>query len=321
VDKRGEAGRRAEEQMAFYLREAFRRDETVKIFNDLSFDDDGIKHQIDHLVLHRRTLIIVESKSVTTEVAVNKRGEWTRLWYGRWNGMASPVEQAKRQAAALRQHLNHRSQQLSQSGKKDRLLDLPIAAFVAISDQGRWSSDGITSPLPVYKADLISDAIRAEIREHEKAGRLFARPNGTYGQFQLHDVTFARLEQHLQLHTGRSLAPAAAKETARVGVPLATENPPLSTGSAAPDQSNYTFGCTGCHGENGEAKPGVKGRHAYIRCLDCGKNNAAAKQCKYCGSTSYETSLLQATLYRRCLACGASVRTTPKRSSTARQVS
>ena len=60
TDKRQLAGRKAEGQIAFYLKRAF---------------EHGDAAQIDHLVFHRWGMILVESKSVTGTVRVNEHGE------------------------------------------------------------------------------------------------------------------------------------------------------------------------------------------------------------------------------------------------------
>ncbi len=91
------AGRAAEEQLAFYLRRAFADNVTTRVLNGLRVAHADEIAQIDHLVLHPYGLVAVESKSVTTTVRVNARGEWTRWYNGGPRGMPSPVLQAQRQ--------------------------------------------------------------------------------------------------------------------------------------------------------------------------------------------------------------------------------
>lgn len=76
TDRLSKAGAKAEEQMAFYLRRALQERDDVLVFNDLRLvDATGDAAQIDHLVMHRRGFVLVESKSVTTEIRVNEREE------------------------------------------------------------------------------------------------------------------------------------------------------------------------------------------------------------------------------------------------------
>jgi hypothetical protein len=74
-DKLSEAEARAEKQMAFYLKRAFRDDSEAWVFNDLRYQaDDDDAAQIDHLVLHRSGFILVESKSVTYATTAGRFG-------------------------------------------------------------------------------------------------------------------------------------------------------------------------------------------------------------------------------------------------------
>jgi hypothetical protein len=79
TDKFEQAGYRAESQLAFYLNREFKDDPLFLVFNNLRFEKAGDACQIDHLVIHRYGMIIIESKSVTTRVEVNELGEWKRL--------------------------------------------------------------------------------------------------------------------------------------------------------------------------------------------------------------------------------------------------
>ncbi len=78
-----EAGQRAEEQMAFYLRREFGDDASVVVVNDLRLErQDGHGQtdaaQIDHVVVHPGGLVLVESKSVMSKVRCDEHGHWAR---------------------------------------------------------------------------------------------------------------------------------------------------------------------------------------------------------------------------------------------------
>ncbi|MAJ47555.1 MAG: hypothetical protein CMJ57_09555, partial [Planctomycetaceae bacterium] len=99
------AGIAAEKQLAHYLNRGFGETKHVFIFNDLRVVHNGEVAQIDHLVLHGSGLVIIESKSVSTSISVNRQGEFTRTYQGKRSGMPSPIEQAKRQGDLLRKLL------------------------------------------------------------------------------------------------------------------------------------------------------------------------------------------------------------------------
>lgn len=105
TDKFAQAGLVAEKQMAFYLRRAFGDEPNVLVLNNIRLLMDDDLAQIDHLLLHEFGIIIIESKSVTSQVTINEHGEWSRLFDGVSKGMPSPVLQAKRQAEFLSRYL------------------------------------------------------------------------------------------------------------------------------------------------------------------------------------------------------------------------
>ena len=105
-DRFAAAGVQAERQVAHYLNRAFGDTADVCVFNDLRIVHDGEVAQIDHLLVHRSGMVIIESKSVCSEISVNRQGEFTRTYQGKRSGMASPIQQAKRQAALLRKLLD-----------------------------------------------------------------------------------------------------------------------------------------------------------------------------------------------------------------------
>jgi hypothetical protein len=299
MNVRGDAGRSAERQMNFYLEEAFRPTPGIKIFRDVSFEDAGGRHQIDHVVLHKHSLFIIESKSVTTQVQVNERGEWSRLWNRTWQGMPSPVEQAKRQATALHRYLNDRSTTLAVSRKPDRFKTLNIATFVAISDNGRWSYVGKAPkvPWPVFKADLITSKIDAEIKRHERAAGFFGKPDGSFGTFPLKREPFDLIAAHLQELAG-------AARPIEVVTPQPEPVPVTSKATA----EHRPFCCKKCGGNSGRPMPGPYG--AYFVCSSCQENNGAQRKCRLCQSTM-TTKIVKKSLVTACSSCGFTLTVSP----------
>ncbi len=162
-DKFGVAGRRAEEQMAFYLRRFFSGSADIDVLNSLRIELGGEVAQIDHLVLHPFGLLIVESKSVVESVQIESDGQWIRWFNNHPQGMRSPITQARMQAMLLKALLD---KAVKQEGVFDRLL---LDVLVAISDKGRiqWPATG---PLPeVCKADQVHERISQKLEEARRA--------------------------------------------------------------------------------------------------------------------------------------------------------
>lgn len=214
ADPRERAGRVAEEQMAFYLRRAFVSEKEVHVLHGLRLEHAGDAAQIDHLVLHRWGMLLIESKSVTTRVRVHAQGEWMRWQAGDWYGMRSPVSQVELQAEFLRARLREHT-----SALLDKLLGLqvqfgrmPLDTFVAISDEGIIERDGIERDggvlLRVYKADQVCSQVKSLLATYRKANS----PLGLWTskeEYFWHKLTTAETtrileflcQQHRPLHT------------------------------------------------------------------------------------------------------------------------
>ena len=212
------AGDAAERQMAHYLHRTFNDDPSVCVLHGLRIEDPDQPEQngapgvcqIDHLLLHRWGVFIVESKSVSQEVRVRPDGtggdEWSRVWKGRESGMASPIRQAKRQAEFLRSILQrHRAELVGKQTLGFRTVtkvmigtdqrgfkNMPMRLVIAVSDRGRITRmDGWEEPrkpfqVYVTKADLVPDKVAREVKKHRKGARLMAiAPSGQYGLWDM----------------------------------------------------------------------------------------------------------------------------------------
>ena len=169
TDKLLQSGNSAEKQMAFYLQGAFGDDENFHILNGTRLKKGEDVCQIDHLVVHTYGMAIVESKSVTSKVKINDDGSWERIWDNHWQGMRSPVIQAKMQADFLRNYLNfHKEQVLMKVRGVQQTFDkMPIEVIVAISDSGIIDRSGHPESKFVYKADQVTSKIK-EIHAEQK---------------------------------------------------------------------------------------------------------------------------------------------------------
>lgn len=321
------AGQRAERQMAFYLQRAFGDTPDVLVINDLRvvLDEGGDAAQMDHLIVHRYGMVIIESKSVTSKVKINAQGEWIRWWNGRWKGMASPVLQAQRQAEALRGLL----QRFRESLRERKLFGLiqggfkfcPIDTFVAISDEGMLDEQSERPP-GVLKADAVAGEVRQLIERHRKGASFFAGMNSkpNEGAYFLTDGEMDRVTRFLiarhvprtteetrEAETSDKLASSAPREAARA-LSEAPMRGSASGGSEAVISTDRAVVCKHCGHSEGEAQWGKFGY--YLRCRSCGKNTALDKRCAACGKEA-RIRKEGANFWRECRAadggCGAAV--------------
>ena len=262
--RRAEAGRRAERQMAHYLRRAFTDRPGVRVFNDLRLERDGEFAQIDHLLLHKHGFVIIESKSVHDAVAVDQHGEWRRRVRGRWQGMPSPIEQARRQGELLRALLNDHAETLLTKVLgvlQSRFGLCPMDLIVAVSDEGTIERKG-KGPSEVVNADQAPGAARDIMRRHAKASRLLTKADGAWGMYTFKSGELDRLKSFLlDRHTPKS---GAAE-------PVVTK----------PEGRRFVLTCRNCGASDLHARSGRYGY--YAKCAACDGNTPIPLECDVCG--------------------------------------
>lgn len=291
-DKLAIAGAKAEKDMAFYLSRAFVDAPDLWIFNDLRFKDEtGDRAQIDHLVLHRHGFIVIESKSVSTSVAVNRQGEWVRFWNRIPQGMPSPIEQAKRQIDFLRRALQANRESLL--GKVLGLKQMgfskcPFEILVAISVNGTIQR-GMDVP-EVVKADQVPTMIQDIVKRHKKARSLFSATewNSMDGVYNYTDEEVANISNFLLEHhfpliddsgtrstsTGRVCEPRASYTTTPAPKPA-----PAPAPEREPEQMSDFGVCKKC----GQQCLINWGRYGYYwKCIHCDNNMPIKDVCPSC---------------------------------------
>lgn len=284
--RRAQAGAKAEKQMAFYLgREFGDHCSDVLVFHDLRLKLGKEVAQIDHLVVHRHGLFIIESKSISGEIHINADGEFSRHSSSGGNkGMQSPVQQAMLQADLLRRLLIENKTRL----RDRKLLGLvqggfkhcPIEIRVAISDKGIIRG-GEYAP-EVCKADRIVDEIKARIAGHRKGGRLtnldLRNKDGMYvlSPGEIERLCAFLLEQHQPKASHNRKANDQTAETVqshRGGARVKARDVAESAESAGTKLGS--FSCRNC--QSIELRI-LYGRNYYFKCQKCGQNTPADKR-------------------------------------------
>ncbi len=337
-DPRQQAGASAERQIAHYLHRGFNENQEVYVLHDLRLEDhaqpehDGSTGvcQIDHLLVHRWGLFIIESKSVTEEVRVRSDDsggdEWCRVYRGKEIGMPSPIRQAQRQADFLRAFLErHREELLGKraiglrtiarlaAGSDQRGFNTaPIQMVIAVSDKGKikrlgdWKEPSEPFRVFVTKADLVPDKIGQELEKHRKSANIMnAESAGKYGWWSMKALEVEQVAEFLAAqHVGRSGAsPAGSKRPARNRRRRSSRDKPASTGHSAKAI------CKHCDSKDLTARSGRYGY--YWRCGMCQKNTAMPVECSVCGAEGKRNKEVRVrkdktTYFRDCKACGTS---------------
>lgn len=339
-DPRQRAGAAAERQMAFYLNREFSDSDSLLVLNDLRLvDPEQPEHdgrpgvcQIDHLALHRWGAFIIESKSVTDEVAVRDDGsggdEWTRRYKGQEHGFPSPIQQARRQGKFLRAFLQrHRELLLGKmpaglrtlaklvSGTDQRgFSEMPIQIIIAISDGGKirrvdqWHEP--TKPFQTFvsKADLVAQKILEELVKHESGGSLLGESQGEYGLWAMKPeeagaVADLLLESHQasQEPPGEEPRPTSAtQEPAECAKGQSSQNAPQPRVELHP-------ACKQCGSSELAAKWGKFGY--YWKCTGCEANTSMPVNCGICGAEGHRGKIVRIRkegpkYFRACEKCG-----------------
>lgn len=280
-NKYEKSGFEAEKQMSFYLKRAFSEDDNVYVINDLRLQVEDEYAQIDHLVLHQYGFIIIESKSVTDKICVNKYGEWKRIYHNQESGMPSPIQQAKRQIDILKKFL---------LSKNSRGIDkFPYDTLVAISDSGIIERDNIELD-EICKADSVTEHIENISQGYKKESKKFLTLKRVRS-FEKENIS--KLANFLvNSHQPKGKKVRVQKERVQKEV--------IKTPRKKPVLKNA---CKECHSSNLEIRNGRYGY--YFKCLDCDKNTKieliCSKPTKECKPTLAKKGLK---FYKQCKGCG-----------------
>ena len=267
--------------MAFYLKRAFNDTPDIMVLNDLRIEMDGDAAQIDHLIVHRFGFLIVESKSVTTEVSINDFGEWSRTYKKQVKGMPFPINQAIRQNEFLKNYLTPKSNFLL---KKKILFKTDLSNFkydvlVAISDSGIIKRSKDSKISSVYKADEITNEIQKIISSYKDNNSLFKLTLDINYEFL--DETMEKISRYLvKSHKPRVVANEAKKIDKKIEpkiehkIEIEKKDIEIEK-EIIKTNSNL---CSKCNSKNIQIVYGKYGY--YFKCQDCDKNTTIKLNCK-----------------------------------------
>ncbi|WP_394229287.1 nuclease-related domain-containing protein [Shewanella colwelliana] len=326
------AGQQQEQNVAFFLRRAFKDHPQVLVINDFKFRFNDEVAQIDHLIVYSYGFILIESKSIRGQVKVNQHQEWTRSLSinqgktDKWQGMPSPIKQVELQQALLLELLmHHRSNILGkllgfkQQGFKGRCWDhLCAVSSDAIIDR-KSIPKAVSDKL--IKSEFLVEKLDKVMNLKSKLARFIntsdTRP--AFNQEELESVASFLIKQHI--------APiAAAPETSQTATeqsttPLANTpvTPAANTAStqqavAEPEQQEtaeksqtmqIVLRCKHC-GESTNYTPMYGKFGYYIHCNQCTKNTPMKQACPQCSSKNTRIQKRQETYTLHCQECSLS---------------
>jgi len=275
------AGNEAEKQMAFYLKRAFQNEEKIIVLNDLRIIFNGEVAQIDHLVVHPFGFIVIESKSVTTEVSINKYDEWCRIYNNQKKGMPSPIKQAERQIEILKELLDTHAHDIFKENFFNKLLKPKFSTynfdiFIAISDNGMIERGNESQANNIIKAEQITDKIKNLIKNYyrENINPLRMVPHQESKVTLIERTAKFLAEQHQSLTVQEENLEKEKIEIEQFMEPIILDKEEtLKVKEDVPK-----INCSKCQSLNIEIQYGKYGY--YFKCLSCDGNTAIKLQCK-----------------------------------------
>jgi len=268
------AGNNSEKQMAFYLKRAFKNDDKIIIINDLRIVVNNEVAQIDHLVVHPFGFIIIESKSVTSKVSINKYDEWCRVYNGQKKGMPSPIKQVERQIEILKELLDSHAHDIFRENFLNKLLKPKFSTYkfdilIAISDNGMIERESESQSNNIVKAEQITDKIKNLIKNYRKENMNPLRiiPHQESRVTLIERTAKFLVEKHQSLNIKE-------KNSEKKKIPIE----PINKKKVTQTKGESTQTCSKCQSSNIEIRYGKYGY--YFKCLSCNGNTAIKLKCK-----------------------------------------
>lgn len=295
VSPKAKAGQRQEQDVAFFLRRAYKDNDLVFVINDFKFVHNNETAQIDHLIVYPYGFILIESKSIKGEVKVNKQGEWIRSYDSQWLGISSPIKQVELQQELLKQLLcDHRESILGKLfGIKQQGFSLRCwNNLCAISSSAIIDRESMPNDISncLVKSEFLVDKIDEVMKIRPaivNALNLFDnRP--AFNSEELESITSFLMAQV----NNQVIKNNVKQEVAPV---IKTTTP------------EFILKCKSC-GETSDYST-QQGRYGYfIRCNKCKTNTAMKTSCVSCHSKNTKVSKKKETYTLHCDDCKHSVK-------------
>ena len=143
-----------EKDAAYYINSYLKDSDRTVVLHDLRLKVGDYSVQIDHLLLHRTSIVILESKYFSSRLVYDKLNNafLVRNSKGKLKGIPDPRKQAERQALELKRIIN--------TLNLDRLLALNIDYFVLVSPKTVFSGK---MPPEIIKADQIKEKLDSRV--------------------------------------------------------------------------------------------------------------------------------------------------------------
>ena len=152
-------GYEAEKQNAYYMDFYLKDNKHIIILHDLRIEYNGESAQINHILITRFGIELLESKSFTGEVTINEDNSINVKYNNKIKSFPNPIEQSKRHAKLLSDFINNNLDM----GKRIKILGgFPVTSNVVLLNPKTYITNK-TLPKNFYRADSYINARRDEI--------------------------------------------------------------------------------------------------------------------------------------------------------------
>ena len=291
VSPTAKAGQKQEQDVAFFLRRAYKDHKEVFVINDFKFTHNNETAQIDHLIVYPYGFLLIESKSVKGEIKVNKQREWTRSYNSTWSGMASPIKQVELQQGLLKELLSSNRESIlskllgiKQQGFRLRCWD----NLCAISSNAIVHRESMPSDVSnhLVKSEFLVDKIDSIMRLRPAVVRAL-NPFDTRPDFNSEELASITSFLMAQLNDNPVINNEVEEKTAPTYVVEKVVEKPVVQEQMK--QEEVVLKCKSC-GETSDYST-QHGRYGYfIRCNKCQANTAMKAPCVSCNSKNTKVS-------------------------------
>ncbi len=292
VSPKAKAGQKQEQDVAYFLRRAFKDHKEVFVINDFKFTHNNETAQIDHLIVYTFGFILIESKSIKGEVKVNGLGEWARSLYDKWSGMASPIKQVELQQELLKALLlENRESILSKVlGFKQRSFETRCwNTLCVVSSHALIERDSMPNEVSkqLVKTEFLVEKINKVMNLKTnilKVLSIDSRPE--FNENDLKSITSFLMKQQ---KTPKQVQKREIKEVAQPVIEEKTSVTTILQCKSCGEKSDYTA---------------QYGRYGYfIKCNKCEANTAMKMPCVKCGSKNTKVTKKKESYTLNCNDC------------------
>lgn len=166
-----ELGLKGEKEIEFELKNA---NIGMYVLHDINLEFEGLKAQIDYLVITPAKVYFIECKNLTGNITVNSKGEFTREWYYKGKkiseGIYSPLTQAERHVEVFKKIWKQRNKGLLNQYRFNKMDDWYVPLVVMANSKSvlniKYAPKEIKNK--IIKSDNLVKLLKSDIERTEK---------------------------------------------------------------------------------------------------------------------------------------------------------